>query len=96
MVCPASGLYYLSEIVEEHTVLAKKVLLRIIYFVMAVQFLGWAVDGLPLTLSVLSIASHGVYLGNMRRFPFVQLSDPLFIASCCTFPPIQARLLSKD
>lgn len=53
---------------------------------MAVQTLAWAVDGLPFTLSVLSIASHVVYLGNMRRFPFVQLTDPLFIASCCTSP----------
>ncbi|SPN96682.1 related to transmembrane protein Tex-261 [Cephalotrichum gorgonifer] len=78
----ASGLYYLSEIVEEHTVLAKRVLVRIIYFVIGVQFLAWAVDGLPFTLSVLSILSHLVYLGNMRRFPFVQLTDPLFIASC--------------
>lgn len=87
MAPPASGLYYLSEIVEEHTVLAKRVLVRIIYFVMIVQFLAWVIDGLPFILSLLSIASHAVYLGNMRRFPFVQLTDPLFLASCCTFHP---------
>lgn len=71
--------------------LAKKILLRIIYFVMAVQLLAWAIDGLPFTLSLLSIASHAVYLGNMRRFPFVQLTDPLFIASCCTLQPGRAE-----
>lgn len=64
-----------------------------IYFVMAVQFLAWAIDGLPFTLSLLSIVSHVVYLGNMRRFPFVQLTDPLFIASCCTFQPRVVPLL---
>lgn len=74
--------------------LAKKILVRVIYFVMAVQLLGWAIDGLPFTLSVLSIVSHAVYLGNMRRFPFVQLTDPLFIASCCTslfYPNLRPR-----
>jgi hypothetical protein len=33
-------------------------------------------------LSALSIVSHIVYLGNMRRFPAVKLTDPLFLTSC--------------
>jgi hypothetical protein len=28
------------------------------------------------------VFSHFIYLGNMRRFPFVKLSDPLFLLSC--------------
>ncbi|KAF4625990.1 hypothetical protein G7Y89_g12170 [Cudoniella acicularis] len=78
----ASGLYYLSELVEEHTVIAKKLLTRLIYFVIGLQTLLLLVDGFPFMLSVLSIVSHVVYLGNMRRFPIVKLSDPLFITSC--------------
>jgi hypothetical protein len=78
----ASGLYYLSEIVEEHTVLAKKLLIRLIYAIMALQLLLCVVDRFPLSLTALGILSHAVYLGNMRRFPYVQLSDPLFILSC--------------
>ncbi|KAI1811642.1 transmembrane adaptor Erv26 [Poronia punctata] len=78
----ASGLYYLSELVEEHTVLAKRLLTRLIYFVVGLILLLWLVDGLPILLTVLGVASHAVYLGNMRRFPFVRLTDPLFLTSC--------------
>lgn len=92
----ASGLYYLSEIVEEHTVLAKRFLLRVIYFVIGLLFLAWAVDRLPFGLTLLSIFSHVIYLGNMRRFPFVQLTDPLFIASCCMSSIFTNRLIEAD
>jgi len=33
-------------------------------------------------LSALSIGSHIVYYQNLRRFPIVKLSDPVFIVSC--------------
>ncbi|KAF2433329.1 DUF396 doamin protein [Tothia fuscella] len=78
----ASGLYYLSELVEEHTVLAKKVLTYLIYAVIGLQTFLWLVDGFPAKLSILSIASHVVYMQNLRRFPVVKLSDPLFLLSC--------------
>ena len=81
----ASGLYYLSELVEEHTVLAKRLLTRIIYAVIAIQTLLVLVDGFPKFLSLIGIVSHVVYLGNMRRFPVVKLSDPLFLSSCGTY-----------
>ncbi|KAF2683237.1 DUF396-domain-containing protein [Lentithecium fluviatile CBS 122367] len=78
----ASGLYYLSELVEEHTVLAKKLLMRLIYGVVAIQVLLLAVDGFPVTLSALSVGSHIIYAQNLRRFPIVKLTDPLFLISC--------------
>ncbi|KAF9886184.1 erv26 super protein [Aspergillus nanangensis] len=78
----ASGLYYLSELVEEHTVLARRLLTRLIYGIILIQILLFVFDRFPLTLSLLSIGSHLVYASNLRRFPIVKLSDPLFIASC--------------
>ncbi|OCK77233.1 DUF396-domain-containing protein [Lepidopterella palustris CBS 459.81] len=78
----ASGLYYLSELVEEHTVLAKKLLTRLIYTVIGFQLLLLVVDRFPLGLSAMSIASHAVYAQNLRRFPIVKLTDPLFLLSC--------------
>lgn len=72
----------MSELVEEHTVIAKRLLTRMIYTVMVIQALLVLFDGFPKTLSLIGIASHGVYLGNMRRFPIVKLSDPLFVLSC--------------
>jgi hypothetical protein len=80
----ASGLYYLSELVEEHTVIAKRLLAQLIYIVIGIQLVLWLVDGLPFLLTLLGVVSHVVYLGNMRRFPFVRLTDPLFLASCGT------------
>ncbi|KAI0193824.1 transmembrane adaptor Erv26 [Astrocystis sublimbata] len=78
----ASGLYYLSELVEEHTVVAKRLLTRLIYFIIGLELVLWLVDGLPLLLTLLGVVSHAIYLGNMRRFPFVRLQDPLFLVSC--------------
>lgn len=78
----ASGLYYLSELVEEHTVVSKRLLTRLIYFIVVLQLLLCVVDRFPFWLTLLGVASHIVYLGNMRRFPFVTLTDPLFLTSC--------------
>ncbi|KAI5358897.1 hypothetical protein Slin15195_G113440 [Septoria linicola] len=78
----ASGLYYLSELVEEHTVLSKKLLYRLIYAVITIQVLLALIDSFPKALSAFSIASHVIYSLNLRRFPVVKLTDPVFLASC--------------
>ncbi|OKL63718.1 hypothetical protein UA08_00011 [Talaromyces atroroseus] len=78
----ASGLYYLSELVEEHTVIARRVLTRLIYGVIIAQILLWLFDNFPFSLSLLSVVSHLIYASNLRKFPVVKLSDPLFIVSC--------------
>lgn len=78
----ASGLYYLSELVEEHTVLAKRVLTNLIYAIIGLQVLLMLVDGFPYTLSLLSVVSHIIYGQNLRRFPIVKLTDPIFLVSC--------------
>jgi hypothetical protein len=78
----ASGLYYLSEVVEEHSVFAKRILTRLIYGLIAIQTLLLVVDRLPWLPSLVSIASHAIYLQNLRRFPVVKLTDPIFVSSC--------------
>ncbi|CAK7206365.1 erv26 super protein [Sporothrix eucalyptigena] len=78
----ASGLYYLSELVEEHTVFAKRFLVRLIQGIIGLQLVLCLVDRFPFWQTLLGIFAHVVYLGNMRRFPYVQLSDPLFLLSC--------------
>jgi len=82
----ASGLYYLSELVEERTVLSKKILTYLIYFVIGLQLCLWLFDGFPWMWILLSIASHVLYLQNLRRFPIVKLSDPIFLISCGEYP----------
>ncbi|KAL8790542.1 MAG: hypothetical protein Q9213_000564 [Squamulea squamosa] len=78
----ASGLYYLSELVEEHTIFAKKLLSRLIYAIIAIQIFLAVVDRFPISLSLLSIGSHAIYAGNLRHFPSVRLADPIFLLSC--------------
>ncbi|KAI6246174.1 Protein SVP26 [Erysiphe necator] len=77
----ASGLYYLSDLVEEYSVTARKCITRIIYIVIGFQTLLYLVDGFPFLLSVLGIFSHLVYLGNLRKFPMVRVSNSYFIFS---------------
>lgn len=78
---------------EEHTVLAKKLLYRLIYGVVGVQFLLLVVDKFPVGLSLLSVVSHGIYAQNLRRFPVVKLTDPLFLLSCGMRNSIQRTAL---
>lgn len=66
---------------------AKKLLTRLIYGVIAIQTLLLLIDGFPIGLSALSIVSHVIYAQNLRRFPIVKLTDPLFLLSCGTPHP---------
>lgn len=67
--------------VEEHTVLAKKVLTRLIYATILLHAL-LLLDRFPLLLTLISIGSHIIYSLNLRRFPIVKLTDPIFLLSC--------------
>lgn len=78
----ASGLYYVSELVEEHTVPTKKFLTRSIYAVILIYVLLLIFDGFPWMLTLFSIATYVIYLQNLNKFPFIDLKSPIFIASC--------------
>lgn len=79
----ASGLYYLSELVEEHTVFCKKLLIRLIQSIIVIHVLLLFLDGFPFLLTTFSAASHVVYLMNITRtFPMVKLTDGVFVLSC--------------
>lgn len=62
--------------------LAKRFLSRLIQGIIVLQAILCLVDRFPLWQTLLGIFAHAVYFGNMRRFPYVQLSDPLFLLSC--------------
>lgn len=78
----ASGLYYISELVEEHTEPAKRILKRLIYGIITTHVLLLIFDKFPFWLSCFAIISNVVYLQNLHRFPYVQLSSPIFLMSC--------------
>ncbi|CDO57049.1 hypothetical protein DV451_000447 [Geotrichum candidum] len=78
----ASGLYFISEQVEEHTVFTKKLLTQIIYSIIAIHVLLLVFDGFPFKITVFSILVNFIYLQNLKRFPFISLSSGIFITSC--------------
>ncbi|OBA20144.1 DUF396-domain-containing protein [Metschnikowia bicuspidata var. bicuspidata NRRL YB-4993] len=78
----ALGLYYISELVEEHTEPTKRVLRKLIYIEIAMLTLLWLFDSFPFKLTMFLIFSHVVYFQNLVKFPYVQLTSPVFIFSC--------------
>ncbi|SCU90058.1 LADA_0F01530g1_1 [Lachancea dasiensis] len=78
----AAGLYYISELVEEHSEPTKRFLTKAIYAVISLHVLLLVLDGFPFKLSVFSIASYLVYFQNLKHFPFISLTSVTFLASC--------------
>lgn len=78
----ASGLYYISELIEEHTEVTRRFLRRTIYSIAVLLALLWLIDGLSLKLTIFSIFSYWVYLQNLHKFPYVDAKSPVFVASC--------------
>lgn len=79
----ASGLLYVSELIEEHSRLAKLVGQRGIYVVISVHVLLYFSDSLPPLQTIFSIACHVVYLQNFSHtWPLISLTSPSFLASC--------------
>jgi len=45
-------------------------------------------DKFPFFLTAFSILAHIIYSTNLRKFPFISLTSPSFIASCGTPSPL--------
>lgn len=80
-VCLASGLYYLCEVVEEHTVLTRRILTASTMLVLVVHVLFACFESLPLTALGVGLAAHGCYFWLLQSFPFVKLLSPACLAS---------------
>lgn len=104
----ASALYYISELVEEHTEPTKRLLRKLIYGDIIILAALWLFDGFPFFLTSFSIICYLIYLQNLKMFPYVQLTSPIFLLSCVLvvinhflwfhhfhnpyIPPLQERL----
>ncbi|QEU58626.1 Svp26 [Kluyveromyces lactis] len=78
----ASGLYYLSELVEEYTEPTRRLLYRAIYTIIGIYVLLLLFDGFPWLLTAFSIFTYVVYLQNMKQFPYISLTNPTLMLSC--------------
>lgn len=80
-VCLATGLYYIAELVEEHTRITKRVISLIIKVVIGIHVALLVVDQLPLLAVGTGVASHALYLRLLQTFPYISLSSPEFLGS---------------
>ncbi|KAI0832586.1 DUF396-domain-containing protein [Trametes gibbosa] len=79
----ASGLLWISEVIEEHSRASKTVGQRCIYGIILLHILLYFYDALPPKHILFSIFCHVIYLQNFTpSWPFISLSSPGFIASC--------------
>ncbi|KAI0461393.1 hypothetical protein LJB42_001062 [Komagataella kurtzmanii] len=78
----ASGLYYLSELVEEYTEFTRRLIGRLIIAIVGVFLLLLFLDGFPIKLSIFSLLTYYIYYKNLKTFPFIDLTGPVFVSSC--------------
>ncbi|KAF8238903.1 DUF396-domain-containing protein [Tricholoma matsutake] len=79
----ASGLLYISELVEEHSRLAKVIGQRGIHAIIALHVILYFSDSLPFLYVAFSVVCHIVYLQNFSTlWPLISLSSISFLASC--------------
>ncbi|KAJ4479337.1 transmembrane adaptor Erv26, partial [Lentinula aciculospora] len=79
----ASGLLYISELIEEHSQLAKLVGQRGTYIIILFHILLYFTDALPLKHTLFSICCHIIYLQNFSHtWPVIPLTSFSFLASC--------------
>ncbi|KAI0034108.1 transmembrane adaptor Erv26, partial [Vararia minispora EC-137] len=79
----ASGLLWISELIEEHSKLAKVVGVRGIYAIISLHFVLYFTDGLSLPRILFSAFCHVVYLQNFSQtWPLISLTSLSFTASC--------------
>jgi len=79
----ASGLLWISEVIEEHSRLAKVIGIRTVYIIIALQILLYYVDSLPLGHTIFAVVCNIVYLQNFSSsWPLISLSSASFVGSC--------------
>ncbi|KAJ3993535.1 DUF396-domain-containing protein [Lentinula boryana] len=79
----ASGLLYISELIEEHSQFAKLVGQRGTYVIILFHVVLYFTDALPFKHTLFSIFCHIVYLQNFSSaWPVISLTSFSFLASC--------------
>lgn len=80
-ICLAAGLYYIAELIEEQTQLAKQIITWISEGTLLVHALLLFWDRLPALPVCTSAAAHIAYLQLLKSFPFFRLLSPEGLAS---------------
>jgi hypothetical protein len=84
-LCLATGLYYVAELAEEYSVLAKKILVYGVFTIITIHIALWLLDRFPFRYVAFGTFSHIVYYQLLKSFPFISLKSISFILSCICF-----------
>lgn len=77
----AAGLYYIAELVEEYTVIAKKAITIIVLFVTTLYLLFMFLDNLPWSMVICGLVSQVLHAIILTDFPYVKLMSIQFVGS---------------
>ena len=81
-MCVATGLFYLAEVVEEHTRAAKQVLTVGTQAVLLLHVLLLLLDSQPVRCVLVGLAAHVCYAALLPRYPAFVPASPAFLAAC--------------
>lgn len=77
----AAGLYYLAELVEEYTVLAKKVITWMIVGSVLLYAVFIFTERFTWTLILCGVGAHGLHAAILKNFPYVKFLSPSFLGA---------------
>lgn len=77
----AAGLYYIAELVEEYTVIAKKVISTLVLVVTATYVLFLFFDDLPWSMVICGLVAQAMHAIILTDFPYVKLMSFQFIGA---------------
>ena len=78
-LCIAAGLYYLAELVEEYTLMTKR-LIKYLIFVVSAVYLGLILfEGLPWRMTLTGLVSTLLYAALLPNFPDIDVASPSFL-----------------
>uniref|UniRef100_A0A7G3AS90 Protein TEX261 n=1 Tax=Lutzomyia longipalpis TaxID=7200 RepID=A0A7G3AS90_LUTLO len=77
----AAGLYYVAELVEEYTVIAKKIILMMIFSTAVIHIFLVIFDSFPWLMILCGLLAQGVHALIMKNFPYVQFLSFSFLGS---------------
>lgn len=80
-IIAAAGLYYIAELVEEYTVLAKKTITCLLVTVTSIYILFVFLDDLPWSMVLCGLAAQGVHAILMTNFPYIKFQSFPFIGA---------------
>lgn len=82
VVSIACFLYCVSEVVEEYTAEAKRIIHWSVYFAAGADLGATLFDGVPVSLTVVNMCGLAATLSMLKTFPCCQLTSPSLIITC--------------